>query len=117
MKAVENRISFQVNVKNLSDIAHQDAMQLMTIKEDRDFLKAQRKTEREGKMSEVDKDWVRKEKRKMKRKMKETEIFERDKESHKGRIAEDNHESRSNGGTCSLRLRPVAERGGTQSQC
>ena len=41
VKAVQNRMSFQVNMKNLFDISHQDAMQLMTIKEDRDFLEAQ----------------------------------------------------------------------------
>ena len=56
VKAVENRISFQVNMKNLFHIAPQDAMQLLTIKEDRDFLKAQRETGREGKMSGVDED-------------------------------------------------------------
>ena len=100
-------MSFQVNVK----------MQLMAIKEDRDFIKAQRKTGREGKMSGVDEDWVCRGKRRLKRKMKETEIFERDKESHKVRIAEDKYESRSNGGTYSLRLQPVVELGGTQSQC
>ena len=35
----------------------------MTTKEDRDFIKAQKKTGREGKVSGVDKDWVRKEKK------------------------------------------------------
>ena len=82
VKAVKNRISFQVNIDNLLDIAHQDAMQLMTIKEDRDFLKARRKTGRKGKMSgaEVDADWVFKEKRK--RKMKKTERLKRENNSH-----------------------------------
>ena len=93
---------FQVNVKNLFDIAHQGAIQLMAIKEDRDFLKAQKKTGREGKMLGMDEDLVRKEEWKMKRKMKE---------SYKNRIAEDKYESMSNSGTCSLRLRPVVERG------
>ena len=79
VKAVENRMYFQVNKKNLFDIAHQDAMQLMTIKEDRDFLKAQRETRRKVKMSGVDEDWVLK--RKRKQKMKETERFEREKKS------------------------------------
>ena len=66
-------------MKNLFDIAHQDAMQLMMIKEDRDFLNFQRKIGRGGELSGVDEDWVRKEKRKRKRKMKETERFEREK--------------------------------------
>ena len=66
-------------------------MQLMTIKEDCDFLKPQRKTGREGKMSGVNEDWVCKVKRKRKRKMIETERFEKEKESHKDRIAEDKY--------------------------
>ena len=88
-------MSFQVNMKNLFNIAHQDAMQLMPIKEDREFLKARRKTGREGKMSGVDEDWVRKEKRKRKLRMKKTEIFERGKESRKDRIEEVMYESSS----------------------
>ena len=56
VKVVENRMSFQANMKNLFYISYQDAMQLMTIKEDRDFVKAQRKIRREGKMSGVDED-------------------------------------------------------------
>ena len=82
-------------MKNLFYIAHQDAMQLMTIKEDRNFLKAQSEIARKRKMSGVDEDWVRKEKRKKKRKMKEKEKCEREKESHKDRIAEDKYESSS----------------------
>ena len=67
-------------------------MQLMMIKEARDFLKSQRKIGRKVELSGVDEDWVRKEKGKRKRKMKETEIFEREKESHKNRIAKDKYE-------------------------
>ena len=67
-------------------------MQLKKIKEDRDFFKSQRKIGREGELSGVDKDWVRKGKMKRKRKMKETERFEREMESHKDRIAKDKYE-------------------------
>jgi hypothetical protein len=94
-KAVEHRMSFQVKLKNLFDIAHQDAMQLMTIKEDCDFLKAQRGHRREGKMLGVDKDWVGKEERKRKRKMIETKRLKLEKEAYKDRITTVQYESSS----------------------
>ena len=86
----------------------------MTIKEDRDFLKAQRKTGREGKLSGVDEDWVRKKRSNRKQKMKETERFER-KESHKDKTAEGNYESSSSSSSrwikvrADLQLRNLAE--------
>ena len=86
-KAVESRVSFQGTLKDLFDIAHQDAMRLMTIQEDRDFLEAQRKPGREGKMVGVDEQWAEKEERKEKRKMQEARRLELEKEAEKERNA------------------------------
>ncbi|KAG0711005.1 hypothetical protein GWK47_021650 [Chionoecetes opilio] len=51
-QAEENRANFVACLKNLFDVAHRDAMSKITIKEDRDFLEAQRKPGRQGKMGE-----------------------------------------------------------------
>ncbi|KAG0724209.1 hypothetical protein GWK47_000472 [Chionoecetes opilio] len=62
-QAEENRANFVACLKNLFDVAHRDAMSKNTIKEDRDFLEAQRKPGRQGKMGGMDRAWVEKETR------------------------------------------------------
>ena len=57
-QAEENRANFVASLKNLFDVAHRDAMSMIDIKEDRDFLEAQRKPDRQGKMGGVDQAWV-----------------------------------------------------------
>ncbi|KAG0715711.1 hypothetical protein GWK47_011318 [Chionoecetes opilio] len=62
-QAEENRANFVACLKNLFAVAHRDAMSKITIKEDRDFLEAQRKPGRQGKMGGMDQAWVEKETR------------------------------------------------------
>ena len=94
-KTVKIRESFKVSLANLFDIAHQDAMQLMTIKEDRDFLVAQRKPGREGKMAGVDDDWAKKDERKRKRAEHEVKRLEKEEETQEERTATVEWESSS----------------------
>ena len=50
----KNEMTFTHNLDNLFDIAHMDALSIITIQEDRDFLIAQREKGRRGCMSTVD---------------------------------------------------------------
>ena len=60
---------FIENLENLFDIAHMDALMIMKIKEDRDFLLAQREKGRKGCMGQVDMVLAAKETRAIKRKI------------------------------------------------
>lgn len=80
-KELEKRESFKAGLKQLFDVAHRDAMSLMTIQEDKDFLECQRKPGRQGKMAGVDEKWCEKEGRRAKRKLEEEKRAEREKES------------------------------------
>lgn len=80
-KELEKRESFKAGLKQLFDVAHRDAMSLMTIQEDKDFLEFQRKPGRQGKMAGVDEKWCEKEGRRVKRKLEEEGRAEREKES------------------------------------
>ena len=68
---------FVEELDNLFDIAHMDAMTLITIQEDRDFLVAQREKGRRGCMGQVDKVLAGKESRTMKRRMADIERKQR----------------------------------------
>lgn len=76
-KELEKRESIKAGLKQLFDVAHRDAMSLMTIQEDKEFLEFQRKPGRQGKMARVDE----KEGRRVKRKLEEEGRAEREKES------------------------------------
>lgn len=58
---------FKENLNNLFDIAHVDALKLISIQEDRDFLTKQRENGRVGSMTCVDQNVTNKEKRKAQR--------------------------------------------------
>lgn len=64
-----NQAKFQESLDDLFDIAHQDAMSIIRIEEDRLFLLAQREKGRRGRMGGVDKVLALKEERAMKRKI------------------------------------------------
>ena len=53
-KQSENESSFKDTLDDLFDIAHGNALNIMTIQEDKDFLIAQREKGRKGSMSSVD---------------------------------------------------------------
>ncbi|KAF2886056.1 hypothetical protein ILUMI_20115 [Ignelater luminosus] len=61
---------FEVNMNNLFDIAHANAVSLISIEEDQEFLIAQRKPNREGSMIGIDLKLTAAEKRKAERKKK-----------------------------------------------
>lgn len=65
---LSNQKAFQESMEDLFDIAHRDAMSLITIEEDRLFLEAQREKGRRGTMVGVDRSLTLKEERIMKRK-------------------------------------------------
>ena len=80
-KELEQRESFKSGLKQLLDVVHWDAMSLMTIQEDKDFLESQRKPGRPGKMAGMDEKWCEKEGSRAKRKLEEEKQAEREKES------------------------------------
>lgn len=51
---IQKETKFKLELKNLFDIAHEDALQLIKIAEDREFLVAQREIGRRGSMAGVD---------------------------------------------------------------
>ena len=51
---VSNEVEFSKHVKDLFDIAHADALTIIKIEEDKEFLQAQREPGRRGKMGNVD---------------------------------------------------------------
>ena len=53
-KQKANEKEFKIAMKNLFDVAHANAMSLISIKEDKDFLKAQREPSRRGSMGAKD---------------------------------------------------------------
>lgn len=69
---------FKEHLKNLFDIAHVDALEIISIQEDRDFLIKQREQGRVGIMTSIDQNLTNKEKRKAEREEKEN----RRKEKH-----------------------------------
>jgi hypothetical protein len=77
-KQEENEQRFSIEMKNLFDVAHADALCMITIQEDRDFLLAQREPGRRGTMGSVDESLTRKEVRSLKRK--EAGLKQREKE-------------------------------------
>ena len=79
-KVIENRKAFQIKLKQLFEIAHSKAMQLMQ-KEDCQFLESQRKIPREGKMAGLDKSFILKANNKSRRQAAETARKEREKEA------------------------------------
>ena len=79
-KVIENRKAFQIKLKQLFEIAHLEAMQLMQ-KEDCQFLESQRKIPREGKMAGLDKSFILKANNKSRRQAAETARKEREKEA------------------------------------
>jgi hypothetical protein len=60
---LEKERNFKLELKNLFDIAHEDALQLITIAEDREFLVGQRESGRRGSMAGVDEALAGREKR------------------------------------------------------
>ncbi|XP_076310572.1 uncharacterized protein LOC143225310 [Tachypleus tridentatus] len=66
-KAIDNQKTFVQRLENLFDIAHPDALHLMKIQEDKDFLIMQRKPGRPGSMVGEDRKWVARETNKRKR--------------------------------------------------
>jgi len=64
-----NQAKFQESLEDMFDVAHQDAMSIIKIEEDRLFLLAQREKGRRGKMAGVDRALTLKEERAMKRKL------------------------------------------------
>lgn len=64
---LSNQATFKDSLDDLFDIAHQDAMSIIKIVEDRLFLQAQREKGRRGKMGGVDRALALKEQRAMKR--------------------------------------------------
>ena len=65
---------FKASFDNLFDVAHKDALSLMAISEDREFLLAQREKERRGTMAGIDGKLARKTKRKAERMLKHASI-------------------------------------------
>lgn len=53
-KQEANEKEFKIAMKNLFDVAHANAMSLISIQEDKDFLKAQREPGRRGSMGAMD---------------------------------------------------------------
>lgn len=84
----QKRAEFIDNLNDLFDIAHVDALKLITIEEDRTFLIKQREKGRVGSMTCVDKNLENKEKRKTKRLENELRRIEkyREKESATGEL-------------------------------
>jgi hypothetical protein len=66
---LSNQQMFQESLDDLFDIAHRDAMSIITIDEDREFLQAQREKGRRGTMGGVDRNLVRQEERVMRRRL------------------------------------------------
>ena len=64
VKIIEKEHVFEKSLNGLFDIAHQNALELIKIPEDREFLLAQREEGRRGKMGSVDANLARKEQRK-----------------------------------------------------
>ena len=64
MEITEKEHVFEKSLNGLFDIAHQNALELIKIPEDREFLLAQREEGRRGKMGSVDLNLARKEQRK-----------------------------------------------------
>ena len=60
---IDKENKFSENLDDLMDIAHQNALDMIIIEEDKLFLIAQREDGRRGYMSEVDTDLAEKEKR------------------------------------------------------
>jgi len=67
-REVANQEAFKASLDDLFDVAHQDAMKIITIEEDRHFLQAQREKGRRGTMVGVDRKLYNKEQRVLKRK-------------------------------------------------
>ena len=63
-------LAFSGKLENLFDIAHAEALQMITISEDRDFLLAQREEGRRGSMGGLDSTMAKKEKKSAEQKMK-----------------------------------------------
>lgn len=68
---LKNQQTFQESLDDLFDVAHQDAMSLMKIEEDRLFLQAQREKGRRGTMLGIDRNLAQQEERTLKRKVAE----------------------------------------------
>lgn len=79
-KQEENEQRFSIEMKNLFDVAHADAICMIKIQEDRDFLLAQREPGRRGNMGSVDKSLAKKEVRSLKRKEAHMKRREKEKE-------------------------------------
>ena len=52
---LQNQAQFKASLNDLFDIAHRDALSLIKIPEDKEFLIAQQETGRKGKMGALDK--------------------------------------------------------------
>lgn len=68
-KQEENEQLFSNDMMNLFDVAHADALNMIKIQEDKDFLIAQREPKRRGGMGSIDKSLHNKEVRSLKRKL------------------------------------------------
>lgn len=80
-KVQDDQKEFLGQLDNLFDISHENAIDLIKIKDDKDFLKAQQKPGREGFMHGVDWELCRKEERAEQRKKKQAERGQRHQEN------------------------------------
>jgi len=71
VREIANRINFSESLDLLFDISHRDALKLITIEEDREFLILQRQPNRSGHMIGIDRTLATKEKKKREKKEKE----------------------------------------------
>ena len=74
-KKLEKQQKFSISLDQLFDISHPNAIEKMSIKEDKKFLLAQREPGRRGKIGSVDIPMAKKEKRKMILELKEKKNF------------------------------------------